>query len=293
MGGWMMRYKAYRHGIIVFGVCLALGGAWIPGASAQLNREPQELEGVEVTEHLNTALPLDLTFLDEEGKEVRLAGYFSGHQPVIINLGYYRCPMLCGLILNGLLEGLKEMPLTAGKDFQIVTLSIDPLETPNLAKFKKQNVIKEYGRSEGFQGWDFLTGKNEAIQKLTSTVGFGYKWIEKRKEYAHPAALILCTPDGRVSRYLYGIQFDPQTLRLSLVEASEGKIGTTLDHFLLTCFHYDPSVSRYAPVAMNIMRLGGGLTVAAVGIFLGIYWSREYRKNRRRAMKEAQQGMNL
>jgi len=284
----MMRYKAYRHGVIVCWTCCVLWGGLPRNAPAQLNQEPQELEGVEVIEHLDALLPLDLAFLDEEGKEVRLADYFTGRQPVILNLGYYRCPMLCGLILNGLLDGLKDIPLTAGKDFQIVTLSIDPLETPNLAKFKKQNVLKEYGRADGPQGWHFLTGKNENILKLTQAAGFGFKWIEKRKEFAHPAALILCTPDGRVSRYLYGIQFDPQTLRLSLVEASEGKIGSTFDHFLLTCFHYDPSLSRYAPVAMNIMRLGGGLTVAALGIFLGIYWSREYRKHRRRAMNEAQ-----
>lgn len=251
-----------------------------PYAVAQINREIEELKGIEINEKLNQPIPLDLTFQDSDGKTVRLSDYFNGTNPVILNLAYYRCPMLCGLIMNGMLDGMKQLKMTAGKEFQVVTLSFDPLETPTLAKAKKQNYLQEYARSDATNGWHFLTGNKENIQQLTDAVGFGYKWVEERKEFAHPSVLILLTPDGRVSRYLYGIQFDPQTLRLSLVEASEGKIGSSLDKFILTCFHYDPSLSRYAPVAMNIMRLGGLITVLALGIFLGGFWLNEFRKKK-------------
>lgn len=253
---------------------------------AQDNIEPDEMKGVGVEERLNGQVPLDVLFTTAEGKSIRFGDLIQDGRPVILNLAYFSCPMLCGLIWDGLLESLQAIPLKVGTDFDVVTLSIDPLETPNLAKLKKQNMLKQYGRIGVDGGWHYLVGKDEDIHKITDAVGFHYKWVESRKEYAHPAVLILLTPDGRISRYLYGIQFDPQTLRLSLVEASNGQIGSTLDHFILTCFQYDPTANRYAPIAMNIMRLGGGLTVLILGVFLGGYWIKEIRRKRHSTLVE-------
>lgn len=241
---------------------------------------PDELEGIGITEHLNDPLPLDLEFVDENGKTVTLGDYFDGERPVIVTLVYFRCPMLCTLVINGMVEGLLDLKWTVGEEFDIVTVSIDPLETPTLSKLKKQNYIKDYGRAEAMQGWHFLTGKEPNIKKLADTIGFGYRRVEETGEYAHAAGIFLSTPDGRLSRYLYGIYYDEQTLRLGLLEASEGKIGNTLDRFLMTCFHYDAEAGRYAPVAMNIMRLGGTATVVALGAVLLGFWLREMRRKR-------------
>ncbi len=260
---------------------LGLGLSWLQPASAQrLDDTPEEVTGVEIEEKLNTQIPLELQFKNSEDQEVQLSRYFDGDKPVILTLVYFRCPMLCGVILESLLETLKEIKMTVGDDFEIITVSFDPLETPRLAKTKKQNLLREYGRPGADQGWHFLTGRESQIKKLTSAVGFNYKYNEERQEYAHAAALFISTPEGSLSRYLYGIDYDPQTLRLSLVEASEGKIGSTIDRLILTCFHYDPSTNRYAPLAMNIMRLGGGITVVVLGIVLTTLWIRDARRKR-------------
>jgi protein SCO1/2 len=241
---------------------------------------PKELEGVGVTEHLNAQIPLDLTFKDEDGRTVKLGDYFNRGRPVILTLNYYRCPMLCSLQLNGMVEGLKGLDWTPGKEFEIITVSFDPLETPELAKAKKRSYIGEYGRPGVSEGWHFLTGKKEEIKALTETVGFGYRWNEDRKEYMHAAVLNLCTPDGRVARYLYGVVFEPRTLRMALVESAEGEIGNTLDRFLLYCFHYDAEAGRYAPVARRVMTAGGALTIVLLGGFLSVFWLRDVRKRR-------------
>lgn len=241
---------------------------------------PDELEGVGITEKLDNQVPLGLDFKDERGNTVKLEQYFNGKNPVILTLVYYRCPMLCGLILNGLTEATKEVGMTPGDEFQIVTVSIDPLETPQLATVKKQSFIKELGVPEAANGWHFLTGKEENIKKLADSVGYGYKWIESRKEFAHGSAIMILTPEGHVSRYLSGIQYDPKTVRLSLVEASEGKIGTAVDHFVLTCFQYDPSAGSYVPFAMGVMRIGGVLTMLLLGSLLTVFWIREMRKKK-------------
>ncbi|MDP8246018.1 MAG: SCO family protein [Candidatus Hinthialibacter antarcticus] len=241
---------------------------------------PAELEGVGITEKLEAPLPLQLEFKDENDNTVQLEQYFKNDKPVILTLVYYRCPMLCGLVLNGLLESMQEISLNVGEDFEIVTVSIDPLETPKLAKIKKQSYIKEFGKPEAAPGWHFLSGKEKNIRTLADSVGFGYKWIERRKEFAHGAAIMIITPDGRVSRYLGGIEYEPKTLRLSLVEASEGKIGTMVDQFFLSCFHYDPDAGAYSVAAMGVMRLGGGLVACSLGVMLIVFWSREM-KNRK------------
>lgn len=241
---------------------------------------PSELEGVGITEKLEAPVPLGLEFKDENDRTVKLEQYFNGDKPVILTLVYYRCPMLCGLVLNGLLESMQQISLAPGDDFEIVTVSIDPLETPKLAKIKKQNYLKEFGKPEAAKGWHFLSGKENNIRTLADSVGFGFKWIERRKEFAHGAAIMILTPDGRVSRYLGGIEYEPKTLRLSLVEASEGKIGNAFDQFYLSCFHYDADAGTYSVAAMGVMRLGGSLVACSLGVMLIVFWSREM-KNRK------------
>jgi protein SCO1/2 len=251
------------------------------GASAQLaDRVPAALEEVGIEEHLDAKLPLDLEFVDDNGATIRLGDYFDGERPVILTLNYYRCPMLCGLQLNGVVDGLEQMDWTPGVEFEMVTVSIDPLETPELAKAKKQNYLKRYQRPAAARGWHFLTGKQPAIDRLTETVGFGYTYDPESGQYAHAAAIIVSTPDGRVARYLYGIEYPPRKLKLGLMEASEGRIGGPLDQLIMYCYHYDPSSRRYAPVAMNIMRVGGGVTVLVLGLSLGTFWLRELRRRK-------------
>ncbi len=239
---------------------------------------PPELEGVGIDEHLSTRLPLELELTDHTGKVVRLGDYFDGQHPVILTLNYYRCPMLCGLMLNGLLDSLKAIDWSAGDQFRVVTVSFDPLETHQLAAIKRDKYLKEYGRPVAASGWEFLTGRKKSIDTLLDATGFRIRWSESQQQWMHTTALILCTPDGRISRYLYGVMFEPKTLRLSLVEASEGKIGTTVDRLLLFCYHYDGA--GYSLAAMNVVRAGGGLTLAVVGGVLVYFWRRERRRGK-------------
>jgi protein SCO1/2 len=252
--------------------------AALPAAAQRTEPLPKDLEGVGITEHAGARLPLDLEFKDEDGKTVNLAQYFNGDRPVILTLGYYRCPMLCTLVLNSLVDGLKDLPWTPGQEFEIVTVSIDPTETPTLAKLKKQNYLEEYGRAGAAGGWHFLTGREESIRKLADAVGFGYRYVEERGQYAHPAAIFVVTPDGRMAKYLYGVLYQPKTLRLALAEAGQGKIGTTTDQLLLYCFHYDAQEGRYVLAATNIMRFGGATTAVVVGLWLAVSWRRGARR---------------
>src|SRR5512140_2710860 len=258
---------------------LALAAAWSARAE-RMEPLPKQLEGVGITEHPGAQVPLDLEFLAEDGKPVRLRSYFDGKMPVILNLGYYRCPMLCGLVLSGLLQGLKETAWSVGREFEVVTVSIDPLETPTLARLKKESYMAEYGRPGAAAGWHFLTGREENIRKLADAVGFGYRYIPERGEYAHAAVLFTVTPDGHVARYLYGVLYAAGTLRMALTEAGQGKVGTTADRILLTCFHYDAEQGRYVVAAMTLMRTGGGLTVLIVGGWLLARWRRDALKPR-------------
>lgn len=253
-----------------------------PGASAQLaDQVPPALEEVGIDEHLDAKLPLDVEFVDESGNRVTLGSFFDGDRPVILTLNYYRCPMLCGLQLNGVVEGLTGLDWSLGNQFEMVTVSIDPLETPILAREKKQNYLKWYDRDGAAAGWHFLTGRQDNIGRLAETVGFRYTYDEKSGQYAHAAAIFVCTPDGRVARYLYGIEYPPKHLRLALLEASEGTIGNAIDQLILYCYHYDPSDRSYAPTAMNIMRLGGGATALVLGSSLALFWMRDLRRRRR------------
>jgi protein SCO1 len=179
-----------------------------------------------------------------------------------------------------MIDALKQVDMTPGKEFEIVTVSFDPTETPTLAKFKKQNYLTEYGRPEAAAGWHFLVGQEPEIHALTDAVGFGYKWNEEQKMFVHQAAIYVVTPDGRLSRYLYGVMFDPRTLKLSILEAGKGKIGSTIDAIVLYCFHYDASSGKYAPAAVRIMRAGGVLTIVALGSVLSVLWARDRRRRK-------------
>lgn len=250
-------------------------------AQAQLNRGvPEAVEGVDVEERPDAQLPLQLEFADESGRTVALGEYFRPDRPVLLVLAYYRCPMLCSLVLGGVVSSLKEIDWVAGEEFEIVTLSIDPLDVPKLAESKKQEYLRRYGEPAAARGWHFLTGREAEISRVADAVGFRYRYLEDRQEYAHPAVIFIATPEGRVSRYLYGVEYDPRTVRLSLVEASEGRIGTTMDRILLYCYHYDPKSGQYTPVAMNIMRLAGTLTVLVLAVILLLLWRRDVRKKR-------------
>ena len=261
---------------------LVLAAALLPVARAERAEPlPEELEGVGVSERLGQRVPLDLAFTDDEGRPVKLGNYFQSGRPVLLDLGYYRCPMLCNLVLNGFIEGLREVPSwVPGDNFEVVVVSVDPLETAKLAKLKKQNYVREYGRPESASGWHFLTGSPESIAALTEAVGFRYKWVEDRNEYAHAAVLVTLTPKGEVARYLYGVMFDPRTIRLSLAEASEGRSLSALDQLLLYCYHYDPTSRSYSFAAINIMRAGGVLALIVIGTTLASFWMRESRRRR-------------
>lgn len=224
---------------------------------------PSELEEVGVDEHRDELLPLEAKFRDESGRVVRLKDMFPGDVPVILSLNYSNCPMLCSTQLNGLTNSLRELEWSAGSEFRMVSISIDPNEHPRRAKETRDKYVELYGRGEA--GWNFLVGPQPSIDAVTEAVGFRYTWVPERQEYAHAAVAILCTPDGRISRYLYGVAFPQQTLRLSLVEASEGKIGGAGEQILLFCFHYDPETGTYAPRAARMaMSVGGCVTILAI-----------------------------
>jgi protein SCO1/2 len=247
-------------------------------------RSPEEISGVTIEQKLGATLPMDLQFTNELGETVTLGDYFKSGRPVVLNLGYFQCPMLCGLVLNATLDVAKEMDLKVGKDYDILSVSFDPRDTAVVAKLKKQNYLKELGQAGADKGWHFLVGKDPSVKALTETVGFGYRWNPDRQEYVHAAALMILTPDGQVSRYLYGVKYVPRTTRLSLVEASQSKIGNVVDSVLLYCFLYDANKGRYTLAALNIMRAGGVMTVLLIGSVVLIALRRERKKQ---AMTEA------
>ncbi|OGQ07657.1 MAG: hypothetical protein A3G32_02760 [Deltaproteobacteria bacterium RIFCSPLOWO2_12_FULL_40_28] len=237
---------------------------------------PPELQGIGITEKLGEDLPLELFFVDENGASLQLKELLASGKPTLLTLVYYGCPNLCGFLLNGLMDTLKQMSWTAGDQFQILTVSIDARETPDLALDKKENYLKEYGRLIHKKGWKFLTGKKEDIQKLANSVGFGFRYDEKQDEFAHAAVVTVISPSGKISRYLYGIQFNPKDLKLALLEAAQGKIGNVVDQFLLFCYHYDPIGKTYALFATRLMKVAAGVTV--LGIFLFVMMQKKIKR---------------
>ncbi|HYK43309.1 MAG TPA: SCO family protein [Thermoanaerobaculia bacterium] len=247
--------------------------------AATPDARPAVLREVGVVQRLGQSLPLDAIFQDEAGRAVRLGQYF-GKRPVILVLAYYDCPMLCTEVLNGLLSSLKTLSFDAGKQFEVVTVSFDPREKPADAAAKKKPYIEAYGRPDAADGWHFLTGGEGSIERVTSAVGFRYKYDESAGQFAHAAAIYIATADGKLSRYFYGIDYAPRDLRLGLIEASQKRIGTPVDQILLYCYHYDPKVGRYGAVVMNVVRLAGAGTVAVMAFFLLVMWRRERRRPR-------------
>jgi protein SCO1/2 len=245
---------------------------------------PRSLDGVGFDQKLNEQVPLDLVFRDEEGRAVCLGEYFHG-KPVILVLAYYRCPMLCTQVLNGLVRGMLDIPFTAGKEFDVVTVSFDPRETPEMAAAKKKTYLERYGRPGGEEGWHFLTGDKEPIQHLTDAVGFRYTYDARNDQFAHASGIIILTPEGRIFRYIFDVDFAPQKtsprdLRLSLVEASQNRIGTPVDQVMLYCFHYDPTEGKYGAAIVNLLRGAGVVTVLGIGLFLGLLWRREFSRKK-------------
>lgn len=276
-----MRATAHNllKNIAALGATLLLSGA----AAAQLNLGvPEELKGVDVVEHLNERLPLEARFTDDKGVPVALGDYFKGDRPVLLQLGYNKCPMLCNLVLNGTFDGLKGVDWLPGKEFSVLSVSIDPTETAALAKAKKESYLAEYDRPGANLGVHFLTGSELMSKRVADAVGFQFR-RQENGDYAHAAVIVLCTPDGRISRYLYGTKFEPSDLRMGLIEASEGRIGSTLEKFILWCHIYDANARGYVLQARRVMSVGGLVTVLALAAGLGAFWTAEVRKKKQSA----------
>jgi protein SCO1/2 len=234
-------------------------------APTPAGEKPRVLEDVRIDQRLNEPLPLDAVFKDENGNPVRLGDYF-GRKPIVLALVYYSCPMLCNQVLNGMTKGLDVLrAFDAGKEFEVIAVSFDPREGPELAREKKDAYIKWYKREGAEAGWHFLTGDQINIDLLTNAAGFHYKWDERSSQFVHASGIMVAAADGRLSRYFYGIEYSPRDLRLGLVEASAGKIGSPVDQLLLYCYHYDPASGKYGAVVMNMIRLGGVIMLLALG----------------------------
>ena len=231
-------------------------------------------------QNLGAQVPLDLAFRDEDGRAVRLGELFRD-RPVVLSLAYYDCPMLCGLSLEGIASSLKTLSFVPGKEFEMITVSFDPRDTPVQARLRKARSLDLYGRPGAAPGWRFLTGDAEAIRRLTGAVGFRYAWDEEQKQFAHPTGIVVLTPDGRIARYFFGVEYAPKDLRLGIVEASEGRIGTLADRLLLLCYQYDPKTGRYSGVALGLVRAGGLATVVTIGLLIGTTVWRERRRGAR------------
>ncbi len=251
-----------------------------PGEPAK--SKPGLLAKIGIDQRLNHQLPLDLPFVDENGKDVRLGDYF-GKRPVLLALVYYECPMLCTQVLNGVTGALKVLNFDVGKQFDVVAVSINPKEGPGLASQKKQAYVERYGRPQTADGWHFLTGREENIRTLAAAVGFRYAYDEEIKQYAHGAGVELLTPKGVIARYFYGIEYSPRDLRLGIIEASEEKIGSPIDSVLLLCYHYDPATGKYGAKILTMVRIGAVATMIAFAVFLFVSLRRERAENLRTA----------
>jgi len=274
----------------VVAIWMAVGSV----ASAQFwqQREPEKDTNVSLTrdvsieQKLNEQVPLDLTFRDESGQTVTLRQYF-GKKPVLLTLVYYECPSLCGLVLQGLLKSLRVINYTPGEQFEIVTVSISPTETPELAAAKKANFLKEYGRQDAAAGWHWLTGDEKNIRALADAVGFRYVYDPKTKQYAHAAGIMLLTPSGKISRYFYGIEYSPRDLRLGIIDASQGKVGSLVEKVILFCYQYDPTTGKYGLLVVRLIQLGGLLTLLVLGGFIGTMFYRERMSRTRKGVSQA------
>lgn len=281
---------------VIFAFCLVLfafgfeafaQGGWTangPGEPTPASSgKPRALEKVNIEQRLNEQIPLDLRFRDENGQSVRLGDYF-GKKPVVLSLVYYSCPQLCNQVLNGLTSSLMTLSaFSIGKEFEVITVSFDPRETAELAAEKKKTYIQWYKRDGSAEGWHFLTGEQGAIDRLTEAVGFHYAYDAQTNQFAHASGIMMATPEGKLARYYYGIEYSAKDLRLGLVEASNNKIGTPVDQLLLYCFHYDPATGKYGPVVINMIRIGGIATIIGMIAFVIIVRRRGPGQNRANA----------
>lgn len=265
-----------RTSIVLF-LALAAGQTVFgqtPGVDS--NVQPRVLNDVGITQRVGVQIPRDLAFKDEEGRTVTLDTYL-GKRPIILSLVYYECPMLCTEVLNGIVRTIAPLSFDLGKDFDIVTVSINPQETPELAAQKKALYLERYGRAGGEQGWHFLTGTESSIKTLADSVGFKFAYDSVNEQYSHGSTIIVLTSDGQVAQYYFGLEYPTKEVRLSLVEASKNKLGTVYDQVLLYCFHYDPEQGKYGLVIMKVIRLAGAVTLVAMGSFMFVMFRRDRR----------------
>lgn len=256
--------------------------AYDPNVTVTGHELPKELQAVAVDQNLSQKLDLNLQFTDDKGVTAPLGRFFNGPKPVLMAMVYYNCPSLCSYHLNGLNDTMKQLKWTAGQQFELVAVSMDHTETPDLAAKKKSNYVKEYGRPESENGWHFLVGSKENVKALADQLGFRFTWLEDKKQFAHAAVAYVITPEGKISRYLHGIQVDPDTLKMSLLEASDGKIGSVVEQIMLFCFQFDPKKNKYTLYAWNIMRIGAALMVVMLALVLVPVWRREQLLGRNR-----------
>jgi protein SCO1/2 len=261
-------------GLTLTALLLAAGAARADSGIVPASSMPGPLKSVRYDQRLGAQVPLDLPFRDENGTPVRLADYL-GKKPAVLVLAYYHCPMLCDMVMQAVESGLKPLSLDPGKDFDVIVASIDPTDTPERATMKRRDILKRYARPAADAGWHFLSGPEPSIERLANAVGFQYVYDSKLNQYAHAAGVVILTPGGKVSRYLFGIEYPPRDLRLGLVEASGGKIGGLADQVLLYCFHYDPTVGRYSAVTLNIIRGASALFAVGLGLFIVLLRRRE------------------
>ena len=268
--------------IVMFVAAAAVGHAQQPGLpgagptapGTPASNVPPQLVDVTFEQRLDQRLPLDARFRDESGTSVALGEYF-GKKPVLLAFVYYECPMLCTQVMNGISTALKVMAFTPGSEFEVVLVSFDPRDTPASAANKKRAHLEHWGTRETAQGWHLLTGDEASIRRVASAAGFSYRWDEGSAQFAHVSGILVLTPDGRLSRYFYGIEYSPKELRMALVESGEGRIGSAVDQLLLYCYHYDPTTGRYGVVVMNLVRLGGAVTVVLLVGFILLMRRRE------------------
>jgi protein SCO1/2 len=270
-------WSAALMGIVLMsGVVSAQGNApgVRPDPSMPSSQTPRALSRVSFEQRLNEQLPLDLPFKDANGRDVKLGDYF-GRKPIVLTFVYYECPMLCTEVLNGLESSLRVINETIGKEFDVVTVSFDPKETPVLAAGKKKAYLERYKRPEAEQGWHFLTGDQASIDALTKAAGFNFAWDEASHQFAHPSGIVVATPTGKLSRYFFGVDYSPRDVKFALIESSTEKIGTLAERLLLYCYHYDPTTGNYGFVAMRAVRIGGAVTILALVGFVFVSLRRE------------------
>lgn len=250
-------------------------------AQSEPNGLPAALQTVGIDQKLGDQLPLDTEFKDEYGNTVKLGEYFSKGRPVILALVYYECPMLCNQVLNGLSGSLKGISFDAGKDFDVLAISFDARENdkPDLAKNKKASYVERYGRPNSEKGWHFLTGTQDSIDKVTKAAGFNYKWDKRSNQFAHAGGIMIVTPEGKMSRYLYGIDYAPKDVKFGIMESAADRVGDPTDKLLLYCYHYDPATGKYGLAIINVIRLGGVLTLLGMGAMAFVFWRRNKKKN--------------